>query len=173
MEAKGLFLTCLFSFKCRDFYRELARCSKCDYVFGFNDEGAKWDTFLRHYNKHNKHVTKNMSSREEIDEVTASLVTLPLSQPAPASSSALTQENRVTMEDAEDTEVNIGVCRILYAVSIKRFAFSRTEPTLVVLPRLVPSISKLSREAEEEMIPFLSVWMVRGTWMNLDLEHLS
>ena len=94
----------LFSYKCRDFYRELAKCSKCDYVFGFNDEGAKWDTFLRHYNKHNKHVTKNMSSREEIDEeVTASLVTLPLSQPAPASSSALTQENRVTMEDAEDT----------------------------------------------------------------------
>ena len=73
-------------------------------MFGFNDEGAKWDTFLRHYNKHNKHVTKNMSSREEIDEeVTASLVTLPLSQSAPASSSALTQENRVTMEDAEDT----------------------------------------------------------------------
>ena len=141
-------------------------------MFGFNDEGAKWDTFLRHYNKHDKHVTKNMSTREEIDEeMTASLVTLPLSQLTATPASAVTQENRVTMEDAEDTEVNIGVCRILYAVSIKRFAFSRTEPTLVVLPRLVPSISKLSREAE--MIPFLSVWMVRGTWMNLDLEHRS
>lgn len=78
----------------------MARCRKCKFVFGFNDEGMKWTKFRHHYNMHLTWKTKH--STEEIDEeMTASLVTLPLSQPAPAP--ALAQEDGVTMEDTESS----------------------------------------------------------------------
>ena len=69
-------------------------------MFGFNDEGMKWAKFRHHYNKHLTWKTKH--STEEIDEeMTASLVNLPLSQPAPAP--VLVQEDGVTLKDTESS----------------------------------------------------------------------
>jgi len=84
----------------RNFYLGLARCRKCKFVFGFNDEGMKWTKFRHHYNKHLTWKTKH--STEEMDEeMTASLVNLPLSQPAPAP--VLVQEDGVTLKDTESS----------------------------------------------------------------------
>jgi len=84
----------------RNFYLGLARCRKCRFVFGFNDEGMKWAKFRHHYNKHLTWKTKH--STEEMDEeMTASLVNLPLSQPAPAPAPVLVQEDGVTLKDTE------------------------------------------------------------------------
>ena len=58
----------------------------------------KWTKFRHHYNKHLTWKTKH--STEEMDEeMTASLVNLPLSQPAPAP--VLVQEDGVTLKDTE------------------------------------------------------------------------
>ena len=72
---------------------------------------------------------------------------------------------RVSLMYEAAPEVYIRVCHILCLFN--RFAFSRTEPPLAVLPRLVPSLSKFSRKAEAGMIPFLSVWIMRGIGRNL------
>ena len=59
--------------------------------------------FLEHCNKHLTRKTR--STVEEIDlEVTASLVTILLSQPVAAPAPALAREDGVTVEDAQDTE---------------------------------------------------------------------
>ena len=108
----------------------MARCSKCDYVFGFKNEGHKNLTFRKHYTQHLTGKRKMRFTKEEIEEVTASLVTLLFITPAAVPAPALARENGVTVKDTEPkrqpleldckagnrrpaTEVNFRVCRIL------------------------------------------------------------
>ena len=82
----------------------MARCSKYDSVFGFKDEKHKKITFRKHCS--NQHLTRKTryTKKENDEEVTASLVTLPLTTPAAAPAPALAREDGVTVDDAKDTE---------------------------------------------------------------------